>query len=105
MSDYITKAFARMDLWQIMAFVLYGHEQKNNPANDTYDEQLKKATAPIFSRLESLYPTQSELTEASNDIAKALSAYEEVYMEIGMKLGARLVYQLLITNDRNQNNL
>ena len=99
MSDYIKKVFPRMDLWQIRAFILYGTEQ-NNPTNESYDVQLKKATEPIYNRINSLYPVQSELTEASNDIAKALSAYEEVYMEIGMKLGAKLVYQLLLSEDK-----
>jgi len=99
MSDYIRNAFARMDLWQIRAFILHGTEQRN-PANEPYDVQLKKAADPIYNRINSLYPVQSELTEASNDIAKALSAYEEVYMEIGMKLGAKLVYQLLLSEDK-----
>jgi len=57
---------------------------------------LKKASDPIYNRINSLYSIPSELTEASNDISKALTAYEEVHMEIGMKLGAKLIYQLLI---------
>ena len=100
MSDYITKAFSRMNLCQIRAFILYGTEQ-NNPNCEPYNVRLQTATDPINRRLESIYSTQSELTEASNDIAKALSAYEEVYMEIGMKLGARLIYQLLIADEKS----
>jgi len=100
MSDYINEAFARMDLWQIRAFILHGTEQYKQ-SDEPYDVQLKKATAPIYSRLESLYPNQSDLTQASNDMSKALSAYEEVYMELGMKLGARLLYQLLLKDDKS----
>ena len=99
MGDYVKNAFARMNLWQIRAFVLYGTEQ-NNPPDEPYDVRLKTATAPIYNRINGIYTTPSELTEASNDISIALSACEEVYMEIGMKLGARLIYQLLLMDDK-----
>jgi len=98
MSDYMKKSFARMNLQQIRAFVLCGAEQYNL-SNEPYDERLKNATEPIYNRINSLYSIQSELTDASNDISRALSAYEEVYMEIGMKLGARLIHQLLISEE------
>ena len=99
MESYIQKAFSRMNLSQIRAFVLYGVEQKKPNDKQSYDVRLIEATAPLNRRLESIYNTPSELTEAANDMSTALSAYEEIYMEIGMKLGARLVYQLLIENE------
>ena len=101
MGDYIKNAFSRMNLHQIRAFVLYGTEQKSH-SNETYKDRLENATAPLHNRINSLYTVQCELTEATNDIAKALSAFEEVYMEIGMKMGARLVYQLLIETEQSK---
>jgi len=95
MSDYIKRAFSRMNLYQIRAFTLHGVEQKSQ-SDVPYKEKLESATTPLYNRISNIYTTQSELTEATNDISKALSAYEEVYMEIGMKLGARMVYQLLV---------
>ena len=89
-----------MDIGKIRAFVLYGTEQ-HSTNDEPYHIRLITATAPLNKRLESIYTTASELTEAANDMSKALSAYEEIYMEIGMKLGARLVYQLLIEDERN----
>jgi hypothetical protein len=85
MRDYIKTAFTRMNLHQIRAFILYGTEQKIFD-DMSYKEKLEKSTEPLNNRINSLYSTSSELTSATNDIAKALSAYEEVYMEIGMKV-------------------
>jgi hypothetical protein len=50
--------------------------------------------------LESLYPNETELDKAAADLSKALTAYEYVYMELGMKAGARLLHQLLLTDDQ-----
>ena len=101
MTDFIQNAFARMDLFQIRAFVLSGMEQ--TPVSDEpYAVRLKNAVDPINHRIDNLYSTPSEKTEVQNDLATALCAFEEVYMEIGMKLGARLVYQLLVENDKGQ---
>ena len=95
MNDYIKKAFSRMNLWQIRAFVLHGVEHRN-PSEGTYEERLESATAPIYDRMHKLYTSHDELTEATDDIANATSACEEIYMEIGMKLGAKLIFQLLV---------
>ena len=101
MGDSIKSAFSRMNLHQIRAFALYGAEQKSH-SNETHKDRLENATAPLHNRMNSLYTVQSELTEATNDIAKALSAFEEVYMEIGMKMGARLIYQLLVETEQSK---
>jgi len=98
-NNYIKDAFSRMNLHQIRAFVLYGTEQKSHN-NETYKDRLENSTAPLHNRINSLYTDQTELTEAANDMANALSAFEEVYMEVGMKMGARLVYQLLVENEQ-----
>jgi len=98
MNDHIKEAFARMNLWQIRSFILYGSEQYNMD-DYPYGEQLEKATEPILNRINSLYSTPREINEATTDITKALTVYEEVYMEIGMKLGARLIYQLLLSEN------
>ena len=95
MNNYINAAFARMNLEQVCALILQGTEKKAQNG-EPYHVQLKNATDPIYNRINSLYSVPSELTDASNDMAMALSAYEAVYTEIGMKAGARMVYQLLL---------
>jgi hypothetical protein len=41
-----------------------------------------------------------ELTKATDEISKAISTFQEVYMEIGMKAGARLLYQLMVEDEK-----
>lgn len=96
--DYIKDTFSRMDLHHIQQFLLYGAEDY---VTDTrpYAERLKAESNAIYRRLENLYPDRTELDEAAADLSQALTAYETVYMEIGMKAGARLIFQLLLADD------
>lgn len=92
--NYVKKVFQRMGSQQICSFLLYGAEDfdiENRP----YKERLKIGSDSIYSRLESLYPNENELEKAISELSEALTAYEGVYMEIGMKAGARLIFQLL----------
>jgi len=101
MSDYIKDSFARMNLQQLRSFLLYGtddYADETHPYRDT----LKKGCDPIFRRLDILYPNETERDKAAADLSQALTAYEHVYMELGMKAGARLLHQLLLTDDQPQ---
>ena len=40
-----------------------------------------------------------KISSANADVSKAVTAYGNVYMEIGMKAGARLLSQLLTSNE------
>lgn len=98
--DYIKDAFGRMTLRQIRSFILYGtddYTEETQPYKDT----IKTESAAIYKRLESLYPDGPELDEATGDLSQALTAYEYVYMELGMKAGARLLYHLLIADGQS----
>ena len=102
MASYITETFARMDLQRLREFILYGTSECALEAEnyEAYDTRLKQAGDPIYNRINELYSDNSrELTEATNDLSQALSAHDEIYMEIGMKTGARLLYQLLLTEN------
>ena len=96
--DYIKNAFARMNLQQIRQFLLYEVEELEVD-NRPYKNRLKSGCAPIYNRLNSIYPDQIERDKAAADLSQALSTYESAYMELGMKAGARLIYQLLLTDD------
>jgi len=96
---YIDDAFKRMNMYQIINFLLEGAggEAEEVP---TYQDTLKKGCDPIFRRLDVLCPDVAERDEAVADLSKALTVYEYVYMELGMKAGARLIHQLLLTDNR-----
>ena len=96
--EYVKKMFERMDLRQIREFLLYSTEDSNIDT-ENYHERLKQGSDPIYSRLESLCCDETAHNEAANDLSQALAAHDAVYMEIGMKAGARLIYQLLLSDD------
>lgn len=98
MSDYIKDAFARMNLQQIRSFLLYGTDDYTDETLP-YRDKLKAESDPIYRRLQSIYPDEVELGSATADLSQALAAYEYVYMELGMRVGAGLLYQLLLTDD------
>jgi len=97
--DYIKDAFNRMDLRQIRQFLLYGVDDFDRE-NQPYRDRLKNGSDPIYHRLNGLYPEEAERDKAAADLSLALTAYEAVYMELGMKAGARLIHQLLLTDDQ-----
>lgn len=97
--NYIKDAFARMNLQQNISFLLFGTDDFAEETHP-YREVLTQNSDPIYKRLESIYPDGPELDKATADLSLALSAYEHVYMEIGMKAGARLVHQLLCLDDQ-----
>jgi hypothetical protein len=98
MKDFIGKAYERMGLPQMRSFLLYGSQEYDEEVSP-YSEALNKGSEAIRKRLESVYPDMAELDHAVADLNDALVVYEYVYMELGMKAGARLLHQLL-ANDQ-----
>jgi len=96
--DYIKEAFARMNLSQVRNFILYGTDELAC-AQQSYKDRLKEQSNDIYNRLRELYPDNAEREKAEADLAKALTAYEFVYMELGMKAGARILHHLLLSDD------
>ena len=92
------EAISRTNIQDIREFLICGVEECTY-RNEPCEVWLKKECDPIYKRLERLYPESDKLDEANADLSQALSAYQAVYMEIGMKAGARLIYQLLIENE------
>jgi len=84
----------RMDLQQIRAFLLNG-EETGEIFSETYEKRIENGERAIHERLEQIYKDGNELDEALVDLYEALTTYEQVYTEIGMKLAAKLIFQLL----------
>ena len=96
--EYIKDIFARMDLQQIREFVLYATDAFCKES-ENYHIRLKRESDPLYKRLESLYHDNEEkLDKVTNEFSQALATHDAVYMEIGMKVGARLFHQLLLTD-------
>jgi len=92
--DYLNKILQRADVRQIRAFLLHGAEDLE-PDAQSPAQRLKEGSEPIYARLQALCADQGALDEALYDLARALCAHEEAYLELGMMAGARLARQLL----------
>lgn len=99
MSDYINEAFKRMNLHKIRSFFLHGTDDFIEEVQP-YRDKLKQGCDPIYKRLDSIYADETERDKAASDLSQALTAYEYVYMELGMKAGARMLYHLLLADDQ-----
>lgn len=97
--DFIKDTFRRTDLRQIRQFILQGTEELAVD-NRSYRDRLTAGSNPIYNRLKEIYPKQADFDKAAAELSTALTAYEGVYTEIGMKAGARLIFQLLLTDDQ-----
>ncbi|MCL2773657.1 MAG: hypothetical protein FWD71_09935 [Oscillospiraceae bacterium] len=95
--NYIKEYFTRMSLQQFRGFLLTGTQQDSNPR--PYEQRLKEDSQLLYDRMKRLYPDEKEYSKAANDIADAITAYEDVFLEIGMKAGARLLLNLLFEDD------
>ncbi|MCL2563950.1 MAG: hypothetical protein FWE08_07945 [Oscillospiraceae bacterium] len=98
MSSCIGNIFTRADLTQVRGFLLHGAESCE-PEAEPYHTRLKNGHAAIYKRLESIYPNETHRDEATAELSQALGAYESVYTEIGIKVGARILYQLLLAEE------
>ena len=98
--NHIESAFARIDLKQIRSFILEGTETLITE-DEPYKVRLDNCSNAITQRLETIYSDQKDMDKAFNDIAEVMRVHSDVYLEMGMKFGARLIHQLLTQNDNN----
>ncbi len=96
--SYVNEIIDRMNLFKIRHFLLNGTEDCAEEIRP-YRETLSKSTAAIYDRIETLYDSRAERDKVASELTDALTAYEMMYTELGMKAGARLVYQLLLADD------
>ncbi|MCL2773422.1 MAG: hypothetical protein FWD71_08735 [Oscillospiraceae bacterium] len=67
--------------------------------NLTYDEYLNESKKLLLARLRTIYKDNPHAhRNAILELNSAVRAYRGVYLEIGMKAGARLLFQLLLHN-------
>lgn len=98
--NYMNDMFQRMNLHQIRSFLLCGVGDLTAEM-ESYRDTLKAGCEPIHKHLEILCTDSAEREKADAELSQALAAYEGVYMELGMKAGARLVWQLLLSDNQS----
>lgn len=99
MRDFFDSILKSSDLQSIRASLT--DEQRYNDEDKTYSEKLQKEAEPMLKRLEETYSDSTERDVAYTEIVNVITAHEDTYFEMGMKCGARMLYQLLIENQPN----
>jgi len=95
----IDKIFERADIKHIREFLI-GESVIFNDYDGTYQSRLDRNSEDIFYALKRLSKDdEKQLGEATDDLILALMTYRDVYSEIGMKIGARIMFQLLYENE------
>ena len=92
--------FKRADLRQICSFILFREETVTQ--TESYEEQLRKARILAYNVLKNVSDGKLEASDAKEDLNEAFYMYQEIYTEIGMKLGARMLFQLLHKDDNTE---
>jgi len=94
---YVKKIFERLDLQQIRNFLFTGVELREIDER-TYIERLEEESQSIEKRLENIFKNKEELDEVFYELGQSEETHAEVFFEMGIKVGARLIFQLLYQN-------
>ena len=90
--NYIDEIFKRADIQKIRGFLLSGVEiNRTDPR--PYKERIESAHEAFRARMHIDYPNENELEKAAEPFYEYVNAVEEVYMEIGLQVGAILAAQ------------
>ncbi len=91
----------RASIQNIRSFLLDGIEHttlSEKLETDSYEERLQEGEAPLWEFLENLYPDGDKRDYVYHILCKAILTNQEVYTELGIRLGANLVFELLQSN-------
>lgn len=89
--NYITAIFERADIQHIREFLLNGVECYQID-KAPYAQRLENGTNKALGMVREHFPECYE--ELENKMFYATTAYERVYMEIGMQVGMKLAIQI-----------
>ena len=93
--EHIKQIFERADLQHICEFLTTGMGLDGPPDKRPYADRLAESSAHIVSRLRKYSADEQEFTAMYDDFGESTVANMNVFLEIGMKVGARIMVQLL----------
>lgn len=96
--DSFEEILKRTDVQQLRSFLLDGVDLKNwrtEKDDRSYEQRIQSAEAPAWELMERTFPDGKELDDATDILNNALMENKHVYMEIGIRIGASLLFNLL----------
>ena len=93
--EHIKQIFERTHIQQIRELLACGIELGDMPDKRPYGDRLEDGSVHIVNRLKNFSKDEEEFAAVYDDFSEATVAYTNVFLEIGMKAGARLLLELL----------
>ena len=94
--EHIEQIFACADIQHIRELLTADVGLDAPPDNRSYADRLKSSSANMVSRLRKLSKDEQDFSDMYDDFMEATVEYTNVFLEVGMKVGARLTAQLLM---------
>lgn len=99
----VKEIFERANIKQIRAFLLDGGGKIDDNCYGTYKERIERDSEDIVYTLKRLSKDHEngneKFEEAMNDLSQALQTCRDIYSEMGMLIGAKLLFQLLCESE------
>ena len=95
--SYIDEIFKRLDIQHIREFLLHGVDE-SEISSKAYKERIDEARDPVIEFIQQKFEPE-ECEEITGRIYDYASVCENVYMEIGIKCGAKIAAQLFERED------
>lgn len=91
--NYMEEIFLRADIQQIREFLLHGVEGGDIDPRP-YEERLESALKHVTDKLCESFPEEQEHEKMLQLVYKCVASFEDVYMEVGLQIGAILAAQV-----------
>ena len=91
----------RVHVQQLRSFFIDGVDLDNwyeSEDNRPYEQRRQEEERSIWELLEKTFPDGAALDEAAGKLSRALVVNQSVFMEIGIRAGAILMFELLREN-------
>lgn len=99
--DSFMQMLRRAHIQQLQSFFIDGSDLDNwyeDEDGRPYGQRIQEEERPICELLEQTFSDGKELDEAMDKLSAALEVNRHVYMEIGIRAGAILLFDLLREN-------
>ena len=87
----------RMDIQQVCTFLLTGEDDPETDSR-SYEHRIKEKDVIMRKKIEEVYPDGDDRDGLFVAICEALVTREKVFLEIGMKAGAKMMIQFIAGN-------
>lgn len=88
----------RADIQQLRSFLLYGQPCAES-AQASYLERIEKPQQAVMEFIQAQYPDRQTFEPIQDVVLDAISAFKDVFLELGMQAGIKLMLQPLDERD------